>query len=371
MQGRNSSLLSVLTRTGRLLPLVLLLFASGCNIEQGTGERMVDLQHVTDDKEAQLSNLDAAIVRNRQDASLYARRAKVLIKRQEYEKALNDANSAIGLNENNMGYLFLKAQVLRALGKPGEALKLALQAERNSYQNAPLYTLLSDLYLQLKQPAEAGKAAQKALEFNPNNGYALYFKGKSAAANGDTTRALANYKSAVAEEPDLLEAQRELAGALVYTKQLEAARPHLQKARALMPDDALVWFYQGVYYQQLQKTDSALWSYNQAFRLADTLQVAHARAGMLLYSRYDYAGAISHLEKAIEGNQKNIKYISALANAYERTGQNLNALEQYQRVIALQPDHALANQSISRLKAKLTRPVPFVRRDTVEYLQSR
>ncbi|NEM97913.1 tetratricopeptide repeat protein [Pontibacter burrus] len=353
------------------MSFALLVYATGCNMERGTGERMVDLQHVTDDEDAQLSNLDAAISRNKQDASLYARRAKVLIRRQEYEKALSDANSAIGLNESNMGYLFLKAQVLRSLGKPNEALKLALQAERNSYQNASLYTLLSDLYLQLKQPNEAGKAARKALEFDPNNGYALYFKGKASAAIGDTTRALANYRLAVAEEPDLLEAQRELAGALVFKHQFEDAKPQLRKVKALLPKDGLVWFYQGVYYQLQQKPDSALWSYSQALKLADTLQVAHARTGILLYSRYDYAGAISHLEKAIEGNQKNIKYISALANAYERTGQNLNALEQYQRVIALQPDHALANQSINRLKAKLTRPVPFVRRDTIEYLQSR
>ncbi|MBB6610128.1 tetratricopeptide repeat protein [Pontibacter sp. Tf4] len=342
------------------LSVTVLMLGSSCNPVQQDGEHLVNLEEVTDDEEAKLRNLDAAIQRNGQDASLFARRARVLLSKGELEKALKDVDDAIALNEKNMSYLFLKAHILRAMHQPAEALALALKAERNSYQNTALYVLLSDLYLQLKQPQKAAEVARKALALDPDNGYAFYFKGRAAAATGDTARALTNYRLAVTEEPELLEAQRDLAGALVKQQQLDTARYYLQKVQKQLPKDALVWYYQGMYYQQVQKTDSALWSYQKALALADTLQAAHARAGFLMYAKGDYPAAILHFEKAARDNNHNIKYISALANAYERTGQNINALEQYQRLAALQPGYGVANYSIARLKAKLTRPAPVV-----------
>ncbi|NDK54309.1 tetratricopeptide repeat protein [Pontibacter fetidus] len=340
-----------------LLVIILATFA-GCNLNQGTGEQMVNLAKVTDDPEAQLANLNTAISRNRQDASLYVRRAKILLGKGELPMALDDVNKAVELNKNDMGNLFLKAQVLRAIGKVKEALPLALRAERNSFQHVGVYVLLSDLYLQLKQPQKASVYAAKALKLAPRNEFALYYNGRVAEAIGDTARATRNFRLALQEAPDFAEARRELAGALINQKNYDEAAMHLDKAMTLVPKDAMLWFYRGQLYQQTQKGDSALWSYNRALGFNDSLQLVHYRAGELLYARGDNAGAIAHLEKAAREYGHTVKYITMLASAYERTGHNIKALEQYQRLDALQPGYTFADQSIARLKAKLTRPMP-------------
>ncbi|MBC5773291.1 tetratricopeptide repeat protein [Pontibacter sp. KCTC 32443] len=342
-----------------LLAIILATIA-GCNLNQGAGEQMVNLEKVSDDGETQLANLTTAIARNRQDASLYSRRAKIYLKKDDLEKALADVNKAIELNKNEMGYLFLKAQVLRAMGNVKESLPLALKAERNSYQSVSLYVLLSDLYLQHKEPQQAAIYASKALALAPRNEYALYYNGRVAEVTGDTARASNNYRLALREAPDFAEARRELAGALINLKLYSEAAVHITKAMKQVPKDAQLWFYRGQYYEAIQKSDSALWSYTKAISLADTLQNAQYQAGQLLYMRGDNAGAISHLEKAAKEFGHHIKYITILASAYERTGQNIKALEQYQRLDALQPGYTFADQSIARLKAKLTRPAPIV-----------
>lgn len=342
------------------LLVTILAMATGCNLNQGAGEQMVNLEKVSDDPAAQLQYLNAAIAKNKQVASLYSRRAKLLLQNGQYAKALVDVNEALQLDKNDISNLFLKAQVLRAMGNIKEALAFALKAERNSYQSVALYILLSDLYLQLQQPKVAAVYTAKAFKLAPHNEYTLYYKGRVAGATGDTARAVYNYKMALKEAPEFAEARRDLAGVLVSQGQLEEARQQLGMAKKQLPNDGLLWYYQGQFYQGIQKPDSALWSYQKAIALADTMQKAHYQAGMILFARGDNPGTISHLEQAAKGYSNNAKYITTLASAYERTGQNIKALEQYQRLVALQPGYTFAHQSIARLKAKLTRPMPVV-----------
>ena len=342
----------------------LLATVTGCNLNQGAGEQMVNLEKVTDDPEAKLANLTAAIKRNKQDGSLYTRRAIVLLQEQEYEKALIDIDEAIKLNRNDLTNLFVKAQVLRGMKKPKEALDQALLAERNSMVSASLYILISDLYLQLQQPQKAAEYVSKAQELAPGNQFTLYYRGRVAAATGDTARAARSYSIAVQKSPAFAEARRELAGTLVNLKQYAEAGEQVKIVLKQMPSDGMVWYYKGELYLADQKPDSALWSFRKALTFADSLQNAQYRAGMLLYAQGDNAGAIAHLEKAAKNYNKQLKYITTLANAYERTGQNIKALEQYQRLVALEPGYSFAHQSIARLKAKLTRPMPVVTTDT-------
>jgi tetratricopeptide (TPR) repeat protein len=357
MRGLVTHILHLRKKTIPVLLVSILATIAGCNLNQGKGEQMVNLEKVTDDPEEHLANLNKAISRNKQDASLYKRRAKIFLKKGELDKALADIDEAIKLNKADMANLFLKAQVLRAKGNITQALPLALKAERNSFQSVALYVLLSDLYLQLKQPGNAAIYTKKALALAPKNEFALYYNGRVAEVTGDTAKAATNYKLAIKEAPEFAEARRELTGTLISQRKYEEARQQLDKALKLVPKDGLLWHYRGELYESVQKADSAIWSYNKAITFADSLQQTHYQVGQLLFARNDYAGAISHLEKAGKQYSNNIKYIATLASAYERTGENIKALEQYQRLLEVQPGYTAANYSIARLKAKLMRPV--------------
>ncbi|WP_299821380.1 tetratricopeptide repeat protein [uncultured Pontibacter sp.] len=349
--------------------LVLVMSLSGCVGEKDAQERMVDLTDVKDDPEAQLKNLDAAIDQSKRDGSLYARRAIVLLRKGDLERALKDAEDAVRLTKNEPSALFVKAQVLRALNRQEEALPLALQAERNSYQSSSLYVLLGELYLQRKDYKQAKLYLDKAQELSPTDAYAYYYKGRVQEVTGDTARAMRNYKMALEQLPDFMQPHRELTGLLIARKEYETAKPYLKTVEKLDKKDGKLWYYKGLLYQATQKQDSALLSFNKAVALSDTLYGAHYRLGMATYAQGNTEEALAHLEKVYDKYKREPKYLSTLAGAYERTGQNIKALSTYQRLVEVEPRYTYGYQAISRLKYKLTKPVPdstTVRRATIE-----
>ncbi|WP_242928237.1 tetratricopeptide repeat protein [Pontibacter vulgaris] len=337
-----------------LLVLVVVM-VSGCSLNEGNREQMVDLQKVEDNPDKQLENLNEAIARSKRDGSLYTRRAMVLLKKGSYNEALADANEAVKLTKNHPSALFVKAQALRLLGREQEALPLALQAERNSDQNTSLYVLLGELYLKQKDYAQSRVYIRKALELSPTDEFALYYQGRLAEAANDTVRAVRNYRLALDQSPEFMEPKRELAGILVAQKDYVTARSYLTKAQRAAPKDGLLWYYRGLLYLGEQKPDSAHAFFNRAISIADTLQGAHYKLGLRAYIMGENEAAISHLLKA-PGYEHLLKYNAVLAGSYERTGQYLKALEQYQRILARDPNYTFAYGSIRRLKSKLQRP---------------
>ncbi|MBF9254793.1 tetratricopeptide repeat protein [Pontibacter sp. 172403-2] len=344
-----------MVRFSRLL-LLLSLVVAACSQKEGAREQMVNLQQVQDNPQAQLANLNAAIRQSGRDGSLYARRAVALLRKGELNKALEDANEAVVLTRNEPAALFVKAQVLRAMGKSREALPLALQAERNSYQNASLYVLLAELYLQQHKYRQALEYISKAQELSPASEFAYYYKGRLLAATGDTAKAIRNYKLALEQMPQLMEAQRELAGILVARQDYAGAETYLSRAEKLNPDDALLLYYKGLLYQAAQKPDSARQYFLQAVATIDTLQRAHYFIGLQLYANGDGEGALNHLLKAEKQYKDSPKYLATLAGSYERTGQPAQALATYRRLLQVEPGYTYAYQAIARLNYKLQKP---------------
>ncbi|RDV13959.1 tetratricopeptide repeat protein [Pontibacter diazotrophicus] len=340
----------------RLLFLLPFFFAS-CSLEEDNREQMVNLQQVKDNPEAQLVNLNAAIEQTGSDGSLYARRSVVLLRKGELEQALNDANKAVKLTRNEPSSLFVKAQVLRTMGKPEEALPLALQAERNSYQSSSLYVLLGDLYLQRNDYQQAQAYLNKAQELSPDDEFAFYYKGRVQEATGDTARAMQNYRNALEQAPAFVEAQRELAGLLVAEGDFTAAKPFLASALKAAPKDGVLWYYKGLVQKAEQKPDSALQAFSRAVSLNDTIQGAHYWLGIQQHKLGNNEAAISHLQRAASYKGE-LKYMTNLASAYERTGQNGLSLATYQRLVEAEPTYTYAYQAISRIKSKLVKPKP-------------
>ncbi len=339
-----------------LLGLWLLGLGTSCTSSEVEGEQMVNLEEMADRPEAQLSNLTNAIARTGGDGSLYARRAIVLLRQGELTKALADANEAVRLSKRDPATWFVKAQVLRALGRQDEALALALQAERNSYQSSSLFVLLGDLYLQRHDYRQARAYINQALDISPADEYAFYYRGRIQAETGDTARAVRSYKKALEQAPDFMEPQRELAGIYLARKEFETAGGLVQSAMALASDNGQLWLYKGLLHQVRQQPDSALVSFEKALALNDTLQGAHFWLGLELHQQGDNVGAIEHLEKAASTYGNNLKFMATLANCYERIGQYQKSLEQYQRLLAAEPRYTYVHQSISRLKSKIQGP---------------
>ena len=107
-----------------------------------------------------------------------------------------------------------------------------------------------------------------------------------------------------------------------------------------------------------QTASIAQLSFSKALSLSDTLQGAHYQLGLLKHAQGNYEAALQHLELAKKTYGNRLKYLSVTASSYERLGENLAALRTYERMVAIEPKHTYALQSIARLKYRLERPRP-------------
>ncbi len=331
---------------------------SACTLEESDREQMVNLQEVKDDPAAQLQNLNIALENSKRDGSLYARRAVVLLQNGELEKALEDADQAVRFTRNEPSSLFVKAQVLRAMGKPEEALPLALTAERNSYQSSSLYVLLSELYLQRKEYEQAMAYIRKAQELSPADEFAFYYKGRIQEATGDSASAIRNYKLALEQAPSFMQPQRELSAMLIGRGEHAAARPYLLKALQKAPNDAKLWYNRGLVYQAEQKRDSAMQAFDKAVSLNDTLSGPHYQLGVYHLAQGHDFEAMEHLEQVYKTYRSKPEYLAKLATAYERNGFYSKALTTYERLAVIDPTATYAYRSIARLKYRIATRVP-------------
>lgn len=339
--------------------VMLFLTLTACSLEEGAREQMVNLEAVSvEDPEKQLLNLNEAIERSRRDGSLYARRAMVLLRKGELDKALEDVEKAIELSKQEPANYFVKAQVLYLMGRSEEALPLALQAERNSFENASLYVLLSELYLQRQEYEKAVQFIRQALELAPDDVYATYYQGRVQEATGDTANAIQSYRQALMLKPDFVEPHRELAGLYLDRGEHAPARAHTQQAMRLEQQDPRLWYYKGMLQLNAQRRDSAEQSFQRALELADTLQAAHYQLALLMHGKGEYEQVMQHLDGATKSYGNTLRYLSVRASSYERLGENLAALRTYERMVALEPKHTYALQSMARLRYRLERPRP-------------
>ncbi|WP_181163720.1 tetratricopeptide repeat protein [Pontibacter mangrovi] len=345
----------------RILGMLLLglsVSLAGCTLDEGDHEQMVNLAEVKDDPASQLRNLNAAIENSERDGSLYARRAVVLLRKGELEQALEDADRAVALTKKQPSSLFVKAQVLRAMGKTEEAMPLALAAERNSFQSAPLYVLLGELYLEQKEYKKSLEQLDKAQELSPYNEFAFYYKGRVWEETGDTAKAVHNFRLALEQDPDFMEPQRELAAIMVSKGDLEQATAYLLKSKAKAKNDAKLWLTQGRIYEAVQKQDSAILAYRKAVSINDTLSGAQFKLAVFELGQGNNEEALERLEKIYKPYRSDPDYLARLASAYERNGLYSKAMETYQLLLAKDPTAVYAKRAVARLKYRIARPMP-------------
>ncbi|MCC7107675.1 MAG: tetratricopeptide repeat protein, partial [Deltaproteobacteria bacterium] len=112
-------------------------------------------------------------------------------------------------------------------------------------------------------------APDAGLAVDPEARYAGHLKSADAAARaGAFAKAVREYKAALALKPSSVAAQLGLGNAYYELDTLDAARTHLERARALAPKDPQVYLLLGAVYQSAGSRDEAIGAYQKYLDLA-------------------------------------------------------------------------------------------------------
>jgi tetratricopeptide (TPR) repeat protein len=128
---------------------------------------------------------------------------------------------------------------------------------------------------------EAKDWLKKATGGNPDN-YRAWYELGLLEAESDPASAQSSYEKAIAIQPNFSVGQRELAMLLFNQKNYSAAVPKFEKAIALGLDDAPLYNFLGICYNQTRQLQKSIRSHRAALKLDPKLAEAH------LNLAYDY-----------------------------------------------------------------------------------
>ena len=166
--------------------------------------------------------------------------AQQLFDLNDYEGALGKANEALatkGLDEQSTrGVLLIKARSLEELGRADEAIASYEEVNKLAPGDVNVLGTLAKLY---DQKGDKAKAEAYKKEFAAKGGKIIgqtYNDGVKAFNAGDFTKAAQLFEKAVQEDPNDLDAERQLGIVYGAVGEFSKAIPHLEKYLKAKPD---------------------------------------------------------------------------------------------------------------------------------------
>jgi putative PEP-CTERM system TPR-repeat lipoprotein len=299
------------------------------------------------------------------------------------EAARRRFQTVLAADKNNVSAMVGLAGVAAAMKQEAEYVSWLEKAVEAGPSAARPRVLLASYYLRKNEVRKALTIAQQGQAANPNDVQILDLLGTAQLAVDERENAVLTYSKLVALAPNNPVAYLKLATAQAATHNLEAAKISLTKALALKPDyhDAAI---------MLTSVELEAGHYGEALKIARQIQQDHPKAasgfmleGDVLMARKQFAPALAAYDKAFalndsspllaikvyqaltaggkpkDGEASLLRWLgqhpgdtvarSFLASRYIMAEQNKQAIEQYNLVLAEDPNNANALNDLAVL----------------------
>jgi len=291
--------------------------------------------------------------------------------------------SLLKYDERNAKVLVALAQLESRAGHTEEALDLLQQSRQYNPNAVEPRLVLSAYYLQARRFGDALAVAKEAEQLQPTATAVLMVLGRAQLAAGEAKAAIASFQKVVERKPQDPGVYIQLAAAQARAGMEAEARQTYQKALALSEGKNLGAL------AGLADLEGRAGNMDKAQELVETLRqnypdspVGHALQGDVYIARKQYASAISAYETALAGDPSselvlklyNAHKLSgdeagankvlagwvadhpddntvrlALAGVYMKSARKQQAIVEYERILAEQPDNPLVLNNLAWL----------------------
>ncbi len=268
--------------------------------------------------------------------------------------ALDNYKKLIQLNGDNVLALSNAARLELAQNQIDEAQKFLEHAHKLAPDNIDVSRSLVDVYARKKMSKEA-LAICEELQLNSKTASAgLYLAGAVRLQSQEYPAAIELFKKALAKEPRAIEPLQALMTAYFANKQSDVATAYLEKHVKTYPEQAHAQELLGELYLRTNKLPQAQQLLEELLK-KQPARISTYRELAQVYlaqsssdkSANDKVGAL--FARGLEQNPDNLDLLVLQAQYYQSTGKDQQALDNYNKLLQLQPHAAVIKNNLATL----------------------
>ena len=181
-----------------------------------------------------------------------------------------------------------------------------------------------------------------------SDSYYNYLRGMSEDRAGHTDKALEAYEKVVQEDPQALQAYRDIAEIRLRMGQPDAALQAALHVKELAPSDPISFIFLGNVYVAQGNLAKAAEAYDQALKLDPNNLRALENLGNY-YALLDPDKAITYYQHYIDLNSRDADIYFQMALVYQKKGNTTKALSYYKQSLELDADQLASHLAIADL----------------------
>ncbi len=296
-----------------------------------------------------LAELSDKITQNPKDASLLHERARLLIDEKKFEDALTDMQKVLLIDSTKSEYFLTMADLSMAANRTFNAKEFLEKAIALDPDNTDAIMRLAELNLIVKQYGQSVTLLTKVLDKDKSNTNAWLMRGINYKENGDTNRAINDFRSAIEADPQFYSAYMQL-GIIFQLRNDPIAEGYFTNAIKIKPNSEEALYGRGLYYQEQNQLNKAIEDYTAIIKLNPNNRNAFFNLGYIhhIYLKV-YPEAVKYYSKAIMADPQ---YVEAYYNrglCYEFMGNLQDAKLDYKTALNLRPVYEAAQEGLKRV----------------------
>ncbi|MCX8081070.1 MAG: tetratricopeptide repeat protein [Bacteroidia bacterium] len=297
----------------------------------------------------ELKNINDLLRNQPSNPDLYYQRGVIYRKLGLWKESENDLKRAIKLDSTKVEY-FMELSDMYFASNQSRKSKETLESVTKKFPNhAPAYLKLGELYFIVRQYKEASDMVNAAIRLEPDNADAYFLRGNIFREAGDTSRSISSFQTATELNPENTDAWYDL-GLMYYHKKNPLSLEIFRKCLNMKKSVRNLYAF-GSALQRFQKYDDALKIFDTILKIQPREPAALFNKGAILAdvkNRYDEAAAI--FETIISFDSTNVRARLARAWCMENLGKKKSAIEEYKKVLKIEPNQPKAVEALNRLQ---------------------